>query len=221
MLRSEIRDLIRKRLGETTSSFWSDVELNSWINDACTDIAFRTKCIRTNTTFTPVLDTEEYVLSTILPYILSINEVYFKADDLTWVKLPATSRTELDINYPGWKSTASGTPFLYYYNREEDIFGLYPGPNSTNDITDGCQIYYTKSHIDLTDDLSSPQLPENVQPAIADFVTAYGYEQRGWGDKANDAWAKYFQKIHDYQVERHRETEDEDLIMKPERNIWQ
>ena len=220
MIRSEIRDLIRKRLGETTSSFWSDTELNSWINDGCTDIAFRTKCIRSNAYFTTLLDTAEYVLSTIVPNLLSINEVYFKTNNLTWDKLPATSRTELDILSPGWQSAASGVPYQYYYNREEDVFGLYVKPNSTNAIANGCRVYYTKAHIDLTTDGSAPQLPEYVQAAICDFVAAYGYEQRGWGDKANDAWAKYFQKLHDYQVERNRETEDEDLVMKPERNIW-
>ena len=220
MTRLEIRDLIRKRLGETTSAFWSDTELNSWINDGCTDIAFRTKCIPRSIYFTPVLDQAEYTLSDIVPNILSINEVYYKTDNLTWNKMDSTSRTEMDILLPGWKSASNGTPYKYYYSREENIFGLYVKPNTTNAISNGCQIYYTKAHIDLTGDSDVPQLPENVQPAIPDFVVAYGNEQRGWGDKANDAWSKYFQKLHDYQVERHREREDDDIIMKPERNIW-
>ena len=220
MTRSEIRDLIRKRLGETTSSFWSDAELNSWINDGCTDIAFRTKCIRSSAYLTPIVDTAERSLTGIDANILSINEVYYKTNNLTWNKIDATSRTELDILHPGWKSASNGTPYLYYYSREENIFGLYVKPNSTNAIANGCQVYFTKAHINLSGEGDSPQLPEYIQPAICDFVTAYGYEQRGWGDKANDAWQKYFAKLHDYQVERHREREDDDIIMKPERNIW-
>jgi len=62
-------------------------------------------------------------------------------------------------------------------------------------------------------------VPEYVQPAIVDYVVANGYEQRGFGDKANDAWQKYYSKIHDYQVERNREKEDEDIVMKNYRNI--
>jgi hypothetical protein len=219
MLRSEIRDLIRKRLGETTASFWSNTELNSWINDACTDIAFRTKCIRSNVYFTPVAETSEYVLSTVVPYVLSINEVYHKSLGTTWIKLTSTSRTELDAIYPGWKSATSGAPSQYYYNREEDVFGLYVKPDATNVGASYCQVYFTKQHIDLTLDTESPQLPENIQLAVCDYVTAYGYEQRGWGDKANDAWQKYYSRLKDYQVERNRETEDDELIMKNYRNI--
>jgi hypothetical protein len=50
-------------------------------------------------------------------------------------------------------------------------------------------------------------------------VAALGFEQRGYGDKANDAWQKYFSKIKDYEIERHREKEDDDIIMRNYRNI--
>ena len=33
MIRGAMRDLIRKRLGETTASFWSEEELNEWIDE--------------------------------------------------------------------------------------------------------------------------------------------------------------------------------------------
>lgn len=220
MTRLQIRNMIRKRLGETTASFWSDSELNTWINDACRDIAFRTKCIRTNLYMNAVDETAEYGLSTIFPNVLSINEYYYKQDGTNYIKLPQTSRTELDATYSGWRSAQSGTPIMYYYDREEDIFGLYPAPNLA--ITEGTnwgRAYITKNHTDMTLDTDIPQLPEYVQAAVADYVTAYGYEQRGWGDKANDAWTKYYSKLKDYQVERHREKEDEDLVMKNYRNL--
>ena len=48
MTRQNLRDLIRKRLGETTAAFWTDVELNQYINNAGHDIAYNTKCIKTD-----------------------------------------------------------------------------------------------------------------------------------------------------------------------------
>ena len=213
--------MIRKRLGETTASFWSDAELNTWINDACKDIAFRTKCIRSNLYHTPTDDTAEYTLSAIFPNVLSINEYYYKQDGTNYIKMEATSRTELDALYTGWRSAPSGTPFKYYYDKEEDVFGLYPPPVLA--ITEGTnwgRAYITKNHTDMTTDGESPQLPEPVHAAVPDYVVAYGYEQRGWGDKANDSWQKYYSKLHDYQVERHREKEDEDIVMKNYRNIY-
>lgn len=221
MTRSEIRSLIRKRLGETTASFWSDPELNTMINDGCTDIAFRSKCLRGTSYFTTVSGTGEYTMTALVPAatVMSINEVYYKQNGTTWQKLEPTSRTELDLTQPTWKSTDAGTPQKYYFDREEDIFGLFQKPDATNAGTSYGQLYYTKAHVDINGDTESPQIPEYLQLSIVDYVVANGYEQRGFGDKANDAWQKYYSKIHDYQVERNREKEDEDIVMKNYRNI--
>lgn len=43
MIRSEIRSRIRKKLGETTALFWTDAELNSWMEDAQKDIVWKAK----------------------------------------------------------------------------------------------------------------------------------------------------------------------------------
>lgn len=220
MTRAEIRNLVRRRLGETTAAFWSDAELNTWINDACTDISFRAKCLPGNSKFSTVSGTAEYVISSLVSAtILSINEVYYLQEGTVWQKIEATSRTQLDLDYPNWKSTDSGTPLFYYFDREEGIFGLYPKPDATNAGTDYGEIYFTKAHVDLNADGESPQLPEYVQLAAVDFVVANGYEQRGWGEKSNDAWQKYYTRVNDYRIERHREKEDDDIVMRNYRNI--
>jgi len=221
MTRSEIRSLIRKRLGETTAAFWSDAEINTMINDGCTDVAFRAKCLRGVNYFTTTSGVGEYAMSALISTatILSVNEVYYKQNGTTWQKLEATTRTGLDLSNPTWKSTDAGTPQEYYFDREEDLFVLFQKPNATNAGASYGQLYYTKAHVDINGDSESPQVPEYVQPAVVDYVVANGYEQRGFGDKANDAWQKYYSKIHDYQVERHREKEDEDIVMKNYRNL--
>jgi hypothetical protein len=214
--RLEIRTLIRKNLGETTAAFWTDTELNTWIDDACDDLAFRAKCIRTNTLVTPVVDTAEYTLSSLIPKLLSVLEVYYYQNATNWGKLKPTNRTDLDVEHPGWRSASSGTPTEYYWDREEDLFGLYVKPNSTNAVANYVKIYHTESHTDISSDSVVIDIPNNLQNAIIDFVVARGLDTRGWGDRANDMWQKYFSKIHDYQVERHREKEDEDIVMKSE-----
>ena len=226
MTRLEIRDLIRKRLGETTTSFWSDTELNTWINDACTDLSFRTKCLKSDSYMTSIYNQGEYTLSNEFPNIITFDEVYFhqnsEADSTAsavWMKMVPTSRTEMDKLQAGWKSVSGGIPSKYYWDREDNLFGFYPIPDTNNAITNGCHAYYRIYHTDLNDDTQSPSLPEYLQPAAVDFVVATGYETRGWGDKANDAWNKYITKIHDYQVERHREREDDDLVAKNYRNL--
>lgn len=171
MNRLEIRNLSRKKLGETTAAFWSDDEINAWINDGCRDIAYRTKCLRTNTLITPTNAVSEYVLSTVLPKVTSITEVYFKDASDEWSKLEATSRTELDETMPGWMGADSvDDPTHYWWDREDDIFYIYP--SITTAEANSIRVFYTIEPTDLVADADSPELPEMTHLAIVDFVVA-------------------------------------------------
>jgi len=218
MTRTQIKALIRKELGESTAAFWTDAELNTWIDNACDDLAFRAKCIRDNGKMTLTASTAEYVTSSFYPKLIAILEVYHYNNATTWYQLQPITRDELNREYPGWKSAAAGVPTHYYWDREEDMIGFYVKPNATNAGTDYVEVYYAKEHTDLAGDSSEPDIPLPLQPAIIDFVVATGLDSRGWGDKSNDKWQKFFTKIHDYQVERHREREDDDIIMRGYKN---
>lgn len=248
MTRLQIRSMVRKALGETTSAFWSDDELNGYINFGCKDLAWRTKCLRSSGTIgsiscvstTVSLRSNEYSISSYFPTAFAINEVYFKVDGQRFMRLEPTSREELDIENPNWQAlvgyttvTNTGTaavttynvasqpgiPYKYYWSREEDVFGIYPPPNDAQSGADYIKVYYSYNHTDISGDSDSPSLPNGLHLAIVDFAVARGLEDRGWGDRANDAWGKYFSKIKDYGVEKKNEREDDEIIMKNYRNI--
>jgi len=162
MTLKEMRDLARKRLGETTAAFWSDAEINGWINLGCKDIAFRSKCLPDTVTFTPTTDTAEYTLSTVVPDCISITE----------------------------EST-----------------------------TNAAEVHCCKTAPTLSSDSATSTLPENLHEAVVDFVVATGFSTRGWVDKENDAWQKFFTRIKEYMVERHRQREDESIISRNYRNV--
>jgi len=219
MTRLEIRTLSRKRLGETTEAFWSNSELNTWLNVACKDVAYRTKCLKANGLLTTTEDTSEYALSTNFDDIVSILEVEYYQDGTTWKKIPSTTREELNDVQPGWKSADSATPTTYYSDREEDVIGFYPPPNGDNDGA-YARLYYTYEHSDISDDNNSPTLPVPIlHLAVVDWIVATGFETRGYQDKANDVWQKYYTKLRDYKVERNREKEDDEIIMKSDYNL--
>lgn len=219
MNRGAIRDLARKRLGETTEAFWTNAELNSWINDACQDVAFRAKCLKDDALLTPSANIAEYTMSSVLPTAYSVTEVYHYGSAAMWNKLTATTRTSLDVEEPGWLAAVPGTPTKYWFDRELDTFYVYPAPSSSEVVSDGIKVYFTKKHVDISNDNDSPQLPQPIHLAVVDYVVAVGNDSRGWSDKANDAWQKYFAKINDYLTESKREKEDEDVIMKNYRNL--
>ena len=81
MTRLEIRNLIRKHLGETTAAFWTDAELNTWINEAGHDCAFNTKSIRATIDYDTVAGDRAYSLSNIqaTPSIISVYECWVNA----------------------------------------------------------------------------------------------------------------------------------------------
>ncbi len=246
MTREEMRDLTRKRLGETTGAFWTDTEINSYINLGAKDVAQRTKSLRSDTIISSVSTvattagsataSNEYTISDSISNFFAITEMIFMQNGINWIKLIPTTRESLDAVQTGWRtligytnSTTAGVttynfrsnpsiPTHYYWNREEDIFGLNPPPNDENEGA-FIKVYYTFDHTDMTTDSESPTLPTPLHLTIVDFAVATGYESRGWGDKANDAWTKYFAKISDYMTERRVEREDEELIMKNYRNI--
>ncbi len=220
MTRTRIRALIRKRLGETTASFWTDAELNDWINDSMNDVAYETKCIKAN----GKIDTtaaSTYTVSSSFSNYIAVNEVYIYQDGDTWVKLKKTTRERLDRESTGWKSAESSVPQQYYWTLDEDIIGLYPKPNSDNQGTEYLEVYYSNNSTDMSSDSETPtKISYPLQLAMIDFVVATGFETRGYGEKANDAWGKYGRRIQKYMIERDKEAMvDDELVMKNERNL--
>jgi len=245
MTRKEIRDIARKRLGETTSAFWTDAELNLYINLGCKNIAWRTKSLR-DTGYINIQSCEanttaeastEWTISTALdPLAFAINEVYFKRESKDYKRLEPSSREELDIESEEWMSLVGYTyvdgggtthynyesqtsePLQYYWSREEDVIGIYPPPNDDHDGAP-LKIYYSKDHTDMSSDDAVPTLPTNLHLAAIDYTVASGLEDRGWGERANDHWNKYMKKLQDYEVEKGNEREDEEIVMKNYKNI--
>lgn len=213
MTRGEIRNLARKRLGETTSAFWSDTELNDWIDEAGHACAKLSKSIRTSGKMTTVEDQAEYTVSTHFPTLEHITRVELYKDGDKWIALYSTSRTALDQQSEGWVSSESSTPRYYYWVEEEDIIGLYPSPNSLNAGTDYLKVYYANDYTDITDDNVSPALPVHLHMALVFYVCAEGFGSRGYGEKENDMWTKYYGRTNEYLGLKKNKEDDDDVTI--------
>jgi len=224
MTRREIRNLVRSKIQDLASRRIQNTDLDSWINDAGDDLAYKTKCLRTSTTATTTANAEYTISTDIADDVLAITEVYLYMDGSTWKKLTPTTRTELDVLHDGWMSTDAAVPDEYWYDIQLDLLGLYPKANSDNQGADYLKVYYAQTFTALTADTSTPTLPTTLHFAMVDYVTAVALESMSSGDKssivrANNAWQTYYRKITSYLSESKREKEDEDIIMKGYRNV--
>ena len=240
----QLRDLSRKKMGETTAAFWTDAEVNTFINEACRNIAHYTKCLRSNAYITTSDCTEnttsagsnEIALTTIDPLIDAPYEVYFHDEGERWIKLDLATRSELDQEYPGWRDAVGRTytdqstgditynkdsivsqPMFYYFDTEENMFGWYPPTDEDQTTTNNIHVYFTKRHTTISADTDSPTIPEQLHLCVTDFVCAMAFETRGIIDRSNDYWRKAHERMLMYITERGREREDEEIIMRPGR----
>lgn len=222
MTRSEIRTRARKKLGEVTGVFWTDPEINGWMEDAQKDIVWRAKLKRTQGTFTTITDTARYTVSSVLPSCLRIlGKVWiYDSADAKWHRLDYVSDEALNARYPDWPNASAAQPILYTEDMDENRFEFYPKPYLTCVGTNYCRVNYCSIPTPIASDSSSPDLDLAgvLHLAVIDWVVATGFETRGYGDLANDHWSKYFDKIKSYLIEK-TNKEDEELVMKNYRNI--
>lgn len=215
MNRQEIRNKVRKMLGETTEAFWTNAEINIWIDDACNDIAMHTLCLKGNATLTSVVNTAEYTLSSQIADVLAIVSEAYYMDGSTYEKLQPTTVEELDFDYPGWRSASAGTPFKYYWNLQENIHGLYPKPDATN-AGAYWLVKYVKRHANISSDTETVDIPLELHPAIIEQVVATGLETRGQREQAGYHLAKFTQMLVRWKaVNSFNQQLDDDIIMIP------
>lgn len=223
MTRAEARILIRKELGETTAAFWTDAELNTWMNLAGHDIAEKALCIKSKSFMTTAEGQKEYDMDSLFAGFICPTKVYMYQDGMTWEEMDQKTLEEMNHEFPGWKSAANGTPYLYIFEQDRGkVMTLYVPPNALNSGTDYVEVYYAKDFSDISADTASlsSQLDSVVlELALTDWVIAMGFETRGQTEKANDRWTKYYGKLQNYKTNLlNRMDEDQDIIMRPYRS---
>lgn len=104
-----VRNDVRARLNETTARFWTDAQLNVWINEGMRDLARRTETIQTfGTTITTVAGTAEYVVPA---DVLRVHRVEFVPTGATQIyPVQLTTYDELDQVWGIYPNTVQGYP---------------------------------------------------------------------------------------------------------------
>lgn len=128
---------VRKKIGEPTASYWSDLEIYSELNSAQAHIVKTTKCLKKTETITTTASTQEYDLKSTtngFAEIFDISEdgVEFNRNGSFWQPLNLKKIWDLNHNESGWKNVSASVPMDYYWNKGTKEIGLYPKPNASN-----------------------------------------------------------------------------------------
>jgi len=156
---------------------WQDVQLDRFINEACTEAALRSHCIHDRLALPVVKGTATYSLPPSALHILNahINER---------PRLSRLALADLERVY-GWQNR-TGHPAAYvfesiHYGGEGEL-RLYPIPVEDGTLT----IRYSRMPAPLAADDDEPEIPRALHPHLLDYAAhrAYALRDSDAGDNA-------------------------------------
>lgn len=128
---------VRRKLNEVSASYWTDLEIFGWLNQAQLFIAKKSKCLKRTATITTTASTSEYDLNSTtngFTDIIDISDdgVYFYVNGTTYLPLTFATKGRLNKENPGWQGIAASVPKNYYYDKATKTIGIFPKPNTAN-----------------------------------------------------------------------------------------
>lgn len=171
MDREDLRNEVRARLGETGTGFYSDANINQWLNDGVDYISMAVEPIITTMTVdvtattgsAPWTGQSEFLLPDSL---ISIKQVYFKNSNGKWAPLQETTLQDLfDFNID-WESSEADPPRQYYWI--QDTIGLYPKASTTRSAA--LKVLHTCRPSEMASDSATTGLPSWLDRAVAQYA---------------------------------------------------
>jgi len=209
---SDIRDMIRNRIDDPSTSYgdvrYSDSFINNLINIAQRDITINTNCLWSTCTGYTVADQAGYEL---LDDIWAIDRVVWNDDYV----LTPKDVYEMDSDNANWFDVSSSSSTDYYWYKGDDDIYFFPTPEySTGTI----QIWYIKLPDDMDSDSdeifdSMPKL-EAFKEALMHYVTYRIYFLEG-DTRYQIAWQEY-----NAYIDMIKKTWDIQPNYKPNLRLW-
>ncbi len=189
---AEITTSVRYQINEATESFWSDIEIATYINEAQEIIATETKCL--SKYYTRVLEAAD--IHNDREIRLSSDFIALDEGGVTYAgkSLDQTSLKELDEHYRGWRDTA-GTPTRFYFR--SDYIGFFPKPSAGDTVA----YYGIERATELsgtTVPLSSDYRTVSFRRYMRDYAIAMCWYKKGEDTKGDRAMARFDRGI--YQI---------------------
>ena len=192
---ADARSDLRARLDETTPNFWTDDQLNGWVNEACFDIAKRTESLQQLATIPATALVRQYFLPA---DVVRIHKVEYTAPNSVQIyPLEYRGLQEMDaiwgLNqltsniYPSYWTTWFSPPTLQML--------VFPVPASAGQFN----VWYYRLPATVTKDTTNIDCPEGWWDAVvlyAEYVAKRKDADPDWKD-AKDLYLEKLQQLLD------------------------
>lgn len=189
---SEIRTKVRDEIKDSTTTFFSDAQINDYLNHALKELAKDAK-VEADWTTNLVADTATYTLPT---NCLQIQVVEVDADD------DGTYEVYKPIPY---KQVLEGRVTDGYWYVRDRVLTLLETPDAA--VTDGLKIYGYKTPDTLSNDSDEHDLGSKYDWALVFYAVQQCYERRESWDKAAYYEKKYKDEKKTLMADRYLETD--------------
>lgn len=175
---------VRSLLNEPTASYWTNDELNKWVQEACVDISSKTLCVEKKDTIALATNTMEYTaLETLgagaIADIIKVHAVIYNDDSTTYKGLVKIHPRQI-AHLPD--QAASGVP-SYYYHFGATI-GFFPIPSSSENAHSPI-VYFSISDETITN------LPIFYQLAAIYYAVSMARKKQKMIAEANQFYTMY------------------------------
>lgn len=191
---SDIRSRVRTRFEASSTTRWSNSDVNDAINDGLEELAEATGYYERYVSV-PLKEARVYYdLRGLTPAtVLSVTGVWHQSGN-RWLAPAAHT----DIKFSEWEDTA-GDPILWF-TRGQWWLGIFPRPSSEPD--EWLRVYFTAVPARMTEDGEGvDQLPEEFVPAVEEYALYELYQREGEVQKCLYWWEQY--KVRESALEKH------------------
>lgn len=164
--RADLRGIIRREIMDTGTRWWTDTELNGYIDDWQTSIQDDMELVWGTALATSIAS--NLTLDTLGGGILRVDAVYWNDKRL----VPRT-KEELDIINQDWRNALPGTPIVCYQD-DSQSFSFYPAP----DVIGTVLIHFPRI-LSFVTDTSTMEIPAWAKYSIKNYGTHRAYLRAG------------------------------------------
>ena len=174
--RTQLRTEIRRLLNDTSSTKFSDSQLNDWLDLAnsfvITDLGPFDTAMATIST---VQDEPNYQLPT---NCIGVKEVYLDDEAGNETRIYCFTQAEMTERHGvQWRENPSGQPRDAYFS-DYNLLGLEPKPNAAN-ASKTLRVFYYRTPSAFASDSDTPIFMAAIQDSLTWYCVSRGYAQLG------------------------------------------